>query len=245
MNGFSVYSQEAFNINWKKEWAYMGAGVGTCLVGYYLLDAAEPATMEAYLNLDGSKINGFDRIALNYNSAPASEWSDYLSNGSSILPLLVYISKVRDKKWLESSIMYFDVLTLNTGLVTISKYAVGRHRPFLYDDEKARTSFGVSDSASFYSGHTSFASSNCFFAAAIFQRAYPDSPAVPYVYGIAATIPAITGFLRVRAGSHFPSDVIVGYAAGAAVAYSVIQVHKKDHLDLQITNNGIGLSWTF
>lgn len=242
----SLFCQEAYKINWKNEWKYMSVGVGSNLAAYYFYNKAETISYDQYLALDESKVNRFDRIAFSYNSAKADSWSDYLSNGSSILPVLVYISKVRDKKWLESSIMYFDVLTLNTGLVTMFKYGVGRHRPFLYQAGRQPGSrFSKTDSASFYSGHTSFASSNCFFAAALFHKAYPQSPAVPYVYGIAATLPAVTGYLRVRGGAHFPSDVITGYFAGAAVAFAVIQVHKRDDIQLTSSENGVGLVWKF
>ena len=242
----SADCQEAYEINWKNEWKYMSAGVGSNVLGWYLFQQTEPLTYEEYSVLDGSKINRFDRIALDFNSLQSDELSDYFSNGSAILPLLVYASKIRDKEWLQSSIMYFDVLTLNTGLVTMFKYGVGRHRPYLYQQNRpVGSSFGRADSASFYSGHTSFASSNSFFAAGIFHRAYPESPAVPYVYGVAAAIPAVTGYLRVRGGAHFPSDVIVGYAAGAAVAFSVLYVHKRDDLEIGMTADGVGLVWRF
>lgn len=241
----SIFSQKAYDINWNNEWKYMSAGIASNIAGYYLLQKFEPISYEEYLNLDGSKINSLDRIALSFNSGSSAEWSDYLSNYSSVLPLLVYASKIRNKEWLESSIMYFDVLTLNTGLVTMFKYGVGRHRPYLYSKGREPNSFGKSDSAAFYSGHTSFASSNCFFAAAIFHKAYPESIAVPYVYGIAATIPAVTGYLRVRGGAHFPTDVITGYFAGAAVAFSVIYVHKRDDLEMGMTEDGVGIVWTF
>ena len=245
INSFSLSSQDAYDINWNKEWKYIGTGVGTGLLGLYLLNQASPISREEYLSLDPSQINRFDRIAVSLESGISAKLSDYFANGSAVLPLLVYSTKFRDKEWIESAIMYADVVMINAGLVTISKYAIGRHRPYLYDSGKKRTSFGVSDSAAFYSGHTSFASSNSFFAAAIFQRAYPNSPAIPYVYGVAASVPLVTGYLRVRSGVHFPSDVIVGYAAGAAVAFAVIQVHKKDDIELTAGSNGIGLTWTF
>ncbi len=244
-NSNSLFSQEAFDINWKRELGYIGGSIGVGLTGYYLLSIAEPITLDEYINLDGNTINRFDRIALRYDDSRFSELSDYVANGSAVLPLLVYASKFGDKEWLESSIMYFDLLTLNAGLVTIAKYSFNRHRPYLFELEKTRADFGITDSASFYSGHTSFAASNSFFAAALFQRAYPASRAIPYVYGIAATVPAITGYLRVRSGVHYPSDVIVGYAVGAAVAFAVIKIHARDDIELRAGGEGAGIVWTF
>ena len=68
---------------------------------------------------------------------------------------------------------------------------------------------------------------NTFFAAKVFSDYYPDSKWKPVVWTAAATIPAITGYLRVKGGRHFTTDVITGYAVGAAVGYLVPHFHKK------------------
>ena len=41
-------------------------------------------------------------------------------------------------------------------------------------------------------------------------------------------IPATTAYLRVKAGRHFPTDVIAGYATGAIVGYLIPHLHKKE-----------------
>ena len=40
-------------------------------------------------------------------------------------------------------------------------------------------------------------------------------------------IPAITGYLRVKAGKHYPTDTIAGYLLGATAGILIPQLHKK------------------
>ncbi|MBN8679589.1 MAG: hypothetical protein J0M29_15270 [Chitinophagales bacterium] len=42
----------------------------------------------------------------------------------------------------------------------------------------------------------------------------------------ASAIPAITGFLRMRAGQHFFTDVAVGYSIGATIGYLIPVLHR-------------------
>ena len=39
-------------------------------------------------------------------------------------------------------------------------------------------------------------------------------------------LPAVTGYLRFKAGKHFPTDIIVGYGVGATIGYLVPELHK-------------------
>ena len=55
---------------------------------------------------------------------------------------------------------------------------------------------------------------------------YPDSKAKPIIWTSAALIPAITGYLRVKAGRHFTSDVLVGFLVGAAVGWVIPELHR-------------------
>ena len=42
----------------------------------------------------------------------------------------------------------------------------------------------------------------------------------------AALAPATVGFLRVKGGKHFPTDVLTGLVVGAATGYLVPRLHK-------------------
>ena len=65
-----------------------------------------------------------------------------------------------------------------------------------------------------------------FLTAKMYHDFYPESDARPYVWASAALIPAITGYLRVRGGKHYLTDVLVGYGVGAAIGILVPQLHK-------------------
>jgi hypothetical protein len=79
----------------------------------------------------------------------------------------------------------------------------------------------------FVSGHTSITACNTFFAAQVFSDFYPDSKWKPVIWSAAATIPAITGYLRVTAGKHFPTDVMAGYAMGTVIGILVPRLHRN------------------
>ncbi len=79
---------------------------------------------------------------------------------------------------------------------------------------------------SFFSGHTSHVAASTFFTAKVLTDINPDGSNNSLYWITAATIPAITGYLRVKGGKHFPTDVIVGYAVGALVGILVPELHK-------------------
>ena len=72
------------------------------------------------------------------------------------------------------------------------------------------------------------------------------------VWTFSISLPAVTGFFRVRAGKHFPSDVIMGYALGAVSGWIIPHLHKKDLMSngnysilLGTVGNGFGMSLRF
>jgi membrane-associated phospholipid phosphatase len=58
------------------------------------------------------------------------------------------------------------------------------------------------------------------------------------VWAFAAAVPATVGYYRLKAGKHFLSDNILGYAMGAAAGILVPQLHKKTN------NSGLSISPT-
>jgi membrane-associated phospholipid phosphatase len=54
----------------------------------------------------------------------------------------------------------------------------------------------------------------------------PDSKLKPMVWSLCAVLPVIPGVLRYKAGKHYWTDVIAGYAAGALVGIVTPYVHS-------------------
>jgi membrane-associated phospholipid phosphatase len=67
---------------------------------------------------------------------------------------------------------------------------------------------------------------NSFFVAKVFADYYPESPWKPLMWAAAAGIPAFTGIMRVKAGEHFPTDVIAGYTFGALLGFFIPHMHR-------------------
>ncbi len=162
-------------------------------------------------------------------SPVAARWSDFLLYGSHVLPLaIVAATPALRKSPLPVAVVVAEVGLLNTAVTTLVKHSVKRPRPYVRNpavplDRKMT----VDAQESFYSGHASQTAAMCFLSAHLFASAYPRSRWKPAVWTAAAGIPALTGYLRVRSGKHFFSDVLVGYAAGALTGWLIPRLHRR------------------
>jgi membrane-associated phospholipid phosphatase len=226
------YGQSPYQLNWEKELLAFGTGATTFGLGVYLRNQTPRYTPNQIESLNKNSINGFDRGAINHYSVAAHNASDVFFYGSYGLPLLFLAQKKTRKDMGTIALLWGETILLNSGLTILSKYSFRRTRPFVYNpDVPINDKLTWHAKSSFFSGHTSTAASNTFFIAKVFSDYYPDSKWKPVVWGAAVLIPATTGFLRVKAGKHFPTDVIAGFAIGAAVGYFVPHFHKKKKMD--------------
>ena len=176
--------------------------------------------------LDPSQVPVFDRYALGRWSPSAGEVSDVALIGALGLGASSSLHADNLHQFLVIGVMWAEANMVTGTLTDMTKHLVHRARPYAYGalvpseirmDEDARRSF--------FSGHTSVSACNLFFAAKILADQYPEHPLKPWVWATAAIIPAYTGYQRIRAGEHFPSDVIVGYAVGALIGYMMPVIH--------------------
>lgn len=195
----------------------------------YLLDKKTTRFDTAYLqSLRPEAIHSFDRISTTYFDKRISRVSDITGYGSMLLPAVNLLSSRTRNDYKTYTVMYVETFMLNTALTMFVKNLTKRNRPYLYNPEfQKNPTYSNDDSRSFFSGHTSMCASNSFFFAKTFADYNPESQLKPYVWAGSALLPAVTGYLRVRAGKHFPTDVIVGYVVGAVIGYSVPLLHKK------------------
>lgn len=217
-----------YYLSLKRELMYGGTGALSLGIGTYLqgqLDAPLRRDLEI---TSYSQINSFDRLGSHIELGNSRKLSDLGLNTGAALPLLLLANKDTRSDFGKISILYAETMAIAGGLTNITKAGFGRARPYVYGpDWIPGTELATGDRASMVSGHTSLSAAGSFFFARVFADYHPDSKLKPYVWGLAATVPALTGYWRVRAAKHYPSDVIAGYALGAAVGYLVPTLHKK------------------
>ena len=170
------------------------------------------------------------------NARDVSDWGLRIA---SIMPFLLLIDKKIRKDWYDIILLY-----LETQAVAQNAYLLGgplfvnRYRPFAYYDEltmEAKTGNGTTDS--WFSGHTSTTSTASFFMAKVLSDYHPELGGKKWLlYGAALIPPAFVGIYRIKALKHFPTDVIMGTAVGAAVGILIPHFHKitRKNEDLSI-----------
>ncbi len=205
----------------------LGAGGLTFGLGFHLLKKVEPMTEEEIKKLDPLLVNPVDRPTTQNWNLKAHKISDITLQTSFFSQFALAFDKHSRDEAGTIGVMMAEVALLNNGITNIIKGTAKRRRPFTYNPmapmEKKMEKNGR---YSFFSGHASNSASYAFLTAKVFTDNNPGSKWNPYVWTAAVSLPAVTSFLRVKAGKHFPTDVIVGYAVGATIGFLVPELHK-------------------
>lgn len=236
-----------YYLSLKRELLFGGAGVGATALGT-VLRARTPDIVLSDLRL--GTIPAFDRAATRNSSESARSASDLTLNVSTVLPVFLLAGNRTRKDAGKLGILFAETMAINYGLTNIIKATSLRPRPYVFEEGlDPATIIRSNDRSAFLSGHTSVSAAGGFFFARAFSDYYPDSKLKPAVWALGAGLPALTGYLRFRAGQHYPSDIIAGYVLGATVGYLVPTLHKKPiggkGFTLSPTGNGVHLAYRF
>lgn len=222
-------AQSPYKLRYSTEVPVLSIGAGSALSGFILERKRAPLTMDQIVNLDRMTIGSFDRsAAYNWNTT-AAHWSDALMYMGMASPMLFLAGERSRKDFGMVAAISAEVFLLNTGITYLTKELAQRKRPYLYNpnapiDKKLEK--GATQS--FFSGHTSTMASASFSFAMMHTHYYPNSKMKPLVWFAATVLPMATAILRVRAGKHFWTDVLVGYGVGASIGLAVPLMHKID-----------------
>lgn len=237
-----IQAQSPYEISWKKDGGLVALGGLSSGLGLVTRTKLALLTTSELAALDKQNVNSFDRFATNNYSPSADNASDVFWAGTHVLPFLFLTNEKSKKDFGKIAILYGEVFFITTGITVLIKSTVKRTRPFAYNpDAPLDKKLTRNARTAFLSGHTSISAANCFFSAKVFSDYYPESKWKPVVWTTAVVLPAITGYLRVKAGKHFPTDTIAGYALGAAVGILIPQLHKKKRKKMSFYGGPSGL----
>jgi len=152
------------------------------------------------------------------------------------------LSGIRDgtDALLVDAFMYAESGSLALTVTDITKIAVRRPRPIDYincppvpnsdgSGTMANPRAGCNSTdlgLSFFSGHAAAVASIGATATYLAFVRSPHSPRPWVTLGLATALTAFVSYERVRAGKHFPTDVIAGSMAGAVIGVLVPHLHR-------------------
>lgn len=221
-----------YTTKFKTEAIIIGSSVAVNFLGFQLIKGKDDLTMDELNNKSPDNLLFMDKWNAGFYSEKADRDSYILFNGSYVYPLAVMLlDKKQRSKFGQLAVLYVETIGITGSMYTLTAGLVYRSRPFVYGNiaplEKRLDKGGQ---RSFYGGHVATTAALSFFTAKVFADFHPNSKAKPYVWTVAAILPAVMAYQRYKAGYHFLSDSMLSYAIGAATGYLVPHFHKTKGL---------------
>ena len=226
--------KKVYRLNYKFEIPLTAGLIAANYYGFSLLRDKSKLEVVQISSLNKNDIWTFDRRALEQNYSYSSREkalnaSDWGMNISIFLPALLFLDHKIRKDWYDIILLYVETQFIGSNIYTYAgPMFTKRIRPFVYYSEIATESkMGNGTTDSFFSGHTSWTATASFFMAKVISDYHPELGAKKWLLFAAALIPpTFVGYQRYRGLKHFPTDIAVGTAIGAAVGILTPHLHK-------------------
>lgn len=209
------------------------AGLAEAIISTGELRPQRPVSTDKLLTIDkGAVSQQFDKNASTYSNIGL-----VTAVGFAVLDPILSLFRDGKEVALVDATLYAQSLSLTYALTDLAKVAIRRPRPSAYvaqaalDAQYGANAPSISDtdsSLSFFSGHAAIVAAT---ASTASYLAFCRAPGTwrPWVtVAIGAMMTAGVSIERVRAGAHFPTDVIAGSIAGAGVGLLVPHLHRHD-----------------
>lgn len=219
--------------------AVLGIAAGFGILSDMIISTGELRPQQISATFSTSQLLGIDRVAVTQNVDPNARTLSNIGLYAALSYTLVdtIATGFREdsrQAALVDGIIYGEVLALTAGVTNLAKMAVRRPRPVAYIEAAAHkndpdySNADTDSSLSFFSGH---AANTGAVAGAATYLAFTRAPHSirPWLTLAGGTLlTAFVGYERVRAGAHFPTDVIAGGIAGAGIGVLVAHLHRED-----------------
>lgn len=203
-----------------------GLAAGIVLLSLWPVDTSKRWSSEFFGQLDDSVKDDF--------SERASALSDTTLVTSMLVPAVLQLPGGWNGDTGRRLILYGETIAANVFLQSFTKRLVQRPRPYNYHPDQRVAEFaarvGKDSHASFYSGHASTAFAAAVAGSYLFASSTSDREIKAVVWLFEMTLAGATANLRVRAGRHFYSDVVIGAVVGSAIGFLVPALHADGEL---------------
>lgn len=129
------------------------------------------------------------------------------------------------------TLMFAQALALQNGFNLAVRSMKFWPRPYMYATGGAGADAAAEATGeaygSFFSGHASAAFTVAVFTGEWFSEMYPNSRYRSLVWAGSLSLAGFVVVLRIAAGKHYLTDVVIGSLAGAGISLAVIELHKK------------------
>jgi len=222
-------SQSPYHTSFKKDAPILGVGLGLTALGVYLIQNKDTLTSAEVATKTRDKVPFFDRGNVGNYDKKIDRDSYIPFNASFAMPVIMMLINKNERQHAgQVMVMYVESMAITGASFTLAAGIFNRSRPLVYgtkappDQRRSAT-----NQRSFFAGHTAATASATFFMAKVFQDFNPNSKAKPYVWAVAAAVPALVGYMRYQSGYHFLSDNLLGYVIGAASGILIPEWHKR------------------
>ena len=128
------------------------------------------------------------------------------------------------------SIMFVQAIGIGNGMNLAMRSLEIWPRPYMYaesgEGQKKAENAKTEAYGSFFSGHATAAFTVATFTDQWFRTAYPNSPYKGIMRASAYSLATLESVLRVAAGKHYFTDVLVGALVGTGVSIGIIEMHR-------------------
>jgi membrane-associated phospholipid phosphatase len=251
---FTAKGQRDFPYSFNTSSKYLLAtGVITQGVALWMPDPTLTPADIAQLN--PHTINRFDRGAAYEYSEAAHKTSDQTLNMLMVSPAFIGAAEWQRSHLNNALIyggMYIETFLLTNSIKDLTKDIVKRTRPLFYNpnlslDERYSLAEAGDARTSFFSGHTAVAFSSAVFLASTYDDLYDNKTMSAMIWTGGLMLASTTGYMRYKAGKHFPTDIITGAIFGAACGYLVPKSHLSaaENWSLNPIPQGLRIAYQF
>lgn len=245
--GYAAYADDTkrpspYRTSFRKDGPITLGLLGLNVLGLQLIQNKKPLTPEQLATKTRDRVPFFDRGNVGYFDEDIDKQSYVPFYASFAWPVVMMLADGDQTRNLGQVLtLYVQTMAVTGAMFSITAGAINRSRPLVYgtNTPMARR-ISNNSQRSFYAGHTAATAASTFFTAKVFSDMNPDSKLRPYIWVVAAAVPALVGYQRYQSGQHFLSDNILGYALGAATGILIPHWHKTKPSDKLSISPGFG-----